>query len=42
MIRLLGYNIYDKSKGELVDYIFNKEEKIHVVSGNPEVLYQGI
>ncbi|MBU5590810.1 WecB/TagA/CpsF family glycosyltransferase [Clostridium sp. MSJ-4] len=42
MIDILGYPIYNGYKDELIEKIINKEKKIHVVSGNPEVLYQGL
>ncbi len=40
--KLLGFNIYNKSKKELIDEITNSNKKIHIVSGNPEVLSSGL
>lgn len=40
-IEVLGYKIFSKSMGECIDEIFNRE-KVHVVSGNPEVLFSGL
>lgn len=40
--KLLGFNIYNKSKKELVDEIIKRDEKIHIISGNPEVLSNGL
>ncbi len=42
MTRILGYNIYNKSKKELIESVVETEEKINIVSGNPEVLYNGL
>lgn len=39
--KILKYNIFAESKEELIKYIY-KSNKIHVVSGNPEVLYTGL
>lgn len=41
-VKILDYKIYAESKNKLIDYIKNKEEKLQIVSGNPEVLYNGI
>ena len=38
---LLQYNIYSDTKAKLLKEI-NNYEKIHIVSGNPEVLFQGL
>jgi len=38
---LLQYNIYSDTKEKLLKEI-NNYEKIHIVSGNPEVLFQGL
>lgn len=35
---LLGFNIYTDSKELLIDKILNSESKIHIISGNAEVL----
>ena len=40
-INVLGYKIFRRSLNEAIDYIDNFE-KIHIVSGNPEVLYTGL
>lgn len=41
---ILGYKIFNKSKDELINIINMKDsnQKIHIVSGNPEVLYNGL
>ncbi len=39
--RILKYDIYNKSKNEFIEYIKNFD-KIHIISGNPEVLYNGM
>lgn len=39
--KILQFEVYDKSKMELLNEIENFE-KVHLVSGNPEVLYAGI
>ncbi|MCX0378505.1 WecB/TagA/CpsF family glycosyltransferase [Clostridium perfringens] len=38
---LLGYKIFSDNKEELLKEIENKE-KVNIISGNPEVLYNGI
>lgn len=38
---ILGYPIFGGTKAELID-IINNYEKVHIVSGNPEVLFNGI
>lgn len=40
-IDILGYKIFSRSIGECIDEIFSKD-KVHVVSGNPEVLFNGL
>ena len=40
-IELLGYKVFKKSLEEAVYYI-NSFDKIHIISGNPEVLYTGL
>ena len=40
-IDILGYKVFKKSLEEAVDYI-NSFDKIHIISGNPEVLYTGL
>lgn len=39
--RILKYDIYNNSKAEFMNYITNFE-KIHIISGNPEVLNTGL
>lgn len=38
---LLGYKIFSESKEKLLEEIENKE-RVNIISGNPEVLYNGI
>lgn len=38
---MLGYSIFNGSKGELLN-IIDKYEKVNIISGNPEVLYNGL
>lgn len=38
---ICGFDIYSGSKENCLDYIF-KKEKVHIVSGNPEVLYTAL
>lgn len=40
-VNILGYDIYKESMGSCIEYIQNFE-KVHIVSGNPEVLYTGL
>lgn len=40
-INILGYKIYKKTLNECMEKI-NTFEKVHIVSGNPEVLYTGL
>lgn len=42
MTQILGYNIYNKSKKELINSVVESSHKINIVSGNPEVLYNGL
>ncbi len=42
MTQILGYKIYNKSKKELIESVVQTEDKINIVSGNPEVLYNGL
>jgi N-acetylglucosaminyldiphosphoundecaprenol N-acetyl-beta-D-mannosaminyltransferase len=42
MTKILGYDIYNDTRKKLVNFIFNRKEKLHIVSGNPEVLYTGL
>ena len=39
---MLGYSIFDKSKVALLSHIINSSKKLHIISGNPEVLYIGL
>lgn len=39
--RILKYDIFNGTKLELMDYI-EKFEKVNIISGNPEVLYNGL
>jgi len=39
---ILNYKIFNKSKTELLDEIFARTEKTHIISGNPEVLSNGL
>lgn len=38
---ILGYQVFNKSKAELIEEI-NKRERVNIVSGNPEILYNGL
>ena len=40
-IEILGYKVFKNSIQDAIDYIDNKN-KIHIISGNPEVLYTGL
>ncbi|SUY47240.1 WecB/TagA/CpsF family glycosyl transferase [Clostridium putrefaciens] len=45
MIEILGYPIYSGYKKEIlngIEQIVSSEGCVHIVSGNPEVLYQGL
>lgn len=37
-VKILDFNVFSKSKKECLDLVFSKE-KVHIISGNPEVLY---
>lgn len=39
--KILGYTIFSKSKAELMNSI-KSYSKIHIISGNPEILYNGL
>lgn len=39
---ILGYNVYNRSKDEFIDLIKTKEGKVNIISGNPEILYNGL
>lgn len=40
-IEILGYKIYKNSKSEALEFI-KKFKKVNIISGNPEVIYNGI
>ena len=40
-IKVLGYKIFKNNINDVIDYIDNKN-KVHIISGNPEVLYTGL
>lgn len=40
-ISILGYRVYALDKKQCIKEIFSRE-KVHVISGNPEVLYRGL
>lgn len=42
MTQILGYNVYNKSKKDLIEEVVQIDGKINIVSGNPEVLYNGL
>ena len=42
MTEILGYRIFKGSKDELLDSIIKRNEKLNIISGNPEVLYNGL
>lgn len=39
--KILDYEIFNKSESELLEYI-DKSKKLTIISGNPEVLYNGL
>ncbi|MDF2505032.1 WecB/TagA/CpsF family glycosyltransferase [Clostridium sp.] len=39
--KILNYDVFNKSKTELMKYI-TTFKKVHIISGNPEVLYSGL
>lgn len=41
-VRILDYIIYSETKTELIEHIKDVQHKVHIVSGNPEVLYSGL
>lgn len=41
-VNILGYNIFSESKEELLKYITECEKKLNIISGNPEILYNGL
>jgi N-acetylglucosaminyldiphosphoundecaprenol N-acetyl-beta-D-mannosaminyltransferase len=41
-INILGYEIFNENKLEFLKLIFSREGKINIVSGNPEVLNNGL
>jgi N-acetylglucosaminyldiphosphoundecaprenol N-acetyl-beta-D-mannosaminyltransferase len=42
MTNILGYKIYSDTREKLLNFIFKRDKKLHIVSGNPEVLYTGL
>jgi N-acetylglucosaminyldiphosphoundecaprenol N-acetyl-beta-D-mannosaminyltransferase len=42
MAEILGYKIFSNSKDELLTSVFQNNEKVNIISGNPEVLYNGL
>jgi N-acetylglucosaminyldiphosphoundecaprenol N-acetyl-beta-D-mannosaminyltransferase len=40
--RILNYNIYALSKKELLNKLFEMDGKVIIISGNPEILYNGL
>lgn len=40
-INILGYRVFKNSINDAIDYI-DEKNKIHIISGNPEVLYTGL
>lgn len=39
--KILGYEVFNKTKDELINYI-KRFEKINIISGNPEILYNSL
>ncbi len=39
--KILEYNVFNGTKSEFINYI-EKFEKVNIISGNPEVLYNGL
>lgn len=42
MKKILGYEIFSETKNSLIEKIKNTKTKLHIVSGNPEVLTNGL
>lgn len=42
MARILEYDIFNGSFEELMSNLVQAQHKIHIISGNPEILYNGI
>ncbi|WP_055667623.1 WecB/TagA/CpsF family glycosyltransferase [Desnuesiella massiliensis] len=40
-ISILDFNIFSDTKGLLINEIFRRSGKTHIISGNPEVLFNG-
>ena len=40
-INILGYKVFSGTKKECLDKVF-AYNKVHIISGNPEVLYTGL
>lgn len=41
-INILGYEIFNESEKDFLKLLFSKEGKINIISGNPEVLNNGL
>lgn len=41
-VNILGYEIFNESEKDFLKLLFNKEGKINIISGNPEVLNTGL
>ncbi|OFI05799.1 putative N-acetylmannosaminyltransferase [Clostridium acetireducens DSM 10703] len=39
---ILGYNIFNQDKKKFIEYLTKLNSKVHIISGNPEVLYNGL
>lgn len=42
MAEMLGYKIFGGTKSQLINSILNSSSKVNIVSGNPEILYNGM
>lgn len=40
-VKILGYEVYSNTKKQLIEDISNRD-KVNIISGNPEVLYNGL
>lgn len=40
--QLLGYKIYSKSMNQLIEEVMASKTKVHIISGNPEILNNGL
>lgn len=41
-INILGYKIFNQSEGDFLKLLFSREGKTNIISGNPEVLNNGL